>query len=81
MGSREQFMNCSYSTEFNDVAKKLKITWVKSTIGCKRDHRRTIRALGLKRLHQVVYHDPSPQIKGMVRKVSYLVTVEEVSKS
>jgi len=81
MGSREQFMNCSYSMEFNDVAKKLKITWVKSTIGCKREHRRTIRALGLKRLHHVVYHDPSPQIKGMVRKVSYLVAVEEVSKS
>ncbi len=74
-------MNCFYSTELNDVAKKLKITWLKSTIGCKRDHRRTIRALGLKRLHDVVYHDPSPQIKGMVRKVSYLVTVEEVSKS
>ena len=74
-------MNCSYSTELNDVAKKLKITWVKSTIGCRREHRRTIRALGLKRLHDVVYQEPSPQIKGMLRKVSYLVAVEEVAKS
>jgi large subunit ribosomal protein L30 len=58
--------------------KKLRITWVKSTIGRRQDQRGTIRALGLRRLHQSVVHDDTPVIRGMVFKVNHLVEVEEV---
>ncbi|MGB9723566.1 MAG: 50S ribosomal protein L30 [Chloroflexia bacterium] len=59
-------------------AKRLRITWVKSTIGHPRDQRATIRALGLHRLHESVLHDDTPVIRGMVFKVRHLVQVEEV---
>ena len=57
---------------------KIKITWVRSTINRKERHKRTIRALGLKRLNQSVVHNATPQILGMVEQVRYLVRVEEV---
>lgn len=57
---------------------KLRIAWVKSIIGAKEPHRRTIRALGLRRLRQVVEHQDSPTIRGMVHHVRHLVSVEEV---
>lgn len=60
------------------MAKQLKITWTKSTIATKQRHRDTIRALGLKRLHQSVVKDDSPQLRGMLRLVDFLVKVEEV---
>ena len=56
---------------------KLKVTWIKSDIGYAKDQRRTIRALGLHRLNQVVEHDDSPSIRGMISKVNHLVKVEE----
>ena len=56
---------------------KIKITWVRSTINRKERHKRTIRALGLRRLNQSVIHEATPQVLGMVRQVSYLVHVEE----
>jgi large subunit ribosomal protein L30 len=57
---------------------KLRITWVKSGIGYSEDQRRTIRALGLRRLNQVVEHDDSASIRGMVTKVKHLVQTEVV---
>ncbi|MEK9658941.1 MAG: 50S ribosomal protein L30 [Chloroflexota bacterium] len=54
---------------------KIQITWVRSEIGYTQDQRRTIRALGLKKLHQSVVREDSPSIKGMVHKVRHLVTV------
>jgi len=57
---------------------KLRITWKKSTIGYEQDQRRTIKALGLRRLHQSVEHQDTPVIRGMVKKVRHLVEVEEV---
>lgn len=57
---------------------KLRIRWKKSTIGQKRRHRATIRAFGLRRLNQVVEHEDTPSIRGMVASVSHLVEVEEV---
>ena len=57
---------------------KLKITLVKSTIGRKKDQIRTVEALGLKKIRSVVEHEDNPQIRGMVKKVCHLVTVEEV---
>ena len=57
---------------------RLRITWKKSTIGYNKDQRRVVEALGLRRLNNVVEHDDSPQIRGMVQKVRHLVQVEEI---
>ncbi len=56
---------------------ELKITWTKSVIGRPQNQRRIIKSLGLRRLHHSVVHQDSPTIRGMVNKVSHLVTVEE----
>jgi large subunit ribosomal protein L30 len=56
---------------------KLLIRQVKSASGHKSDQKRTIEALGIRRLHQVVEHTDTPQIRGMVFKVRHLVVVEE----
>ena len=55
---------------------KLVVKWVKSGIGYQQDQRRTIRALGLKRLHHTVVHEDSPTIRGMIHKVRHLIRVE-----
>lgn len=60
------------------MAPKLRITQVKSIVGRPRSLRLTIRALGLKRIGQSVEHEDRPEIRGMARKVSYLVRVEEI---
>jgi large subunit ribosomal protein L30 len=57
---------------------KLRITQVRSTIRKPGDQKRTIIALGLRKLHQTVEHNDTPQIRGMIDKVSHLVRVEEV---
>lgn len=57
---------------------KLRITYTKSAIGYTQRQKDTIRALGLRKLNQSVEHDDSPVIRGMVDKVSHLVSVEEV---
>ncbi len=57
---------------------KLRITLVKSPIGCKPKHRRTVRALGLRRMHQTVELEAGDSIRGMVRAVSHLVRTEEM---
>lgn len=56
---------------------KLKITLAKSLIGRKKDHIATANALGLKKIGKIVEHEDTPQIKGMINKVSYLLKVEE----
>jgi large subunit ribosomal protein L30 len=58
---------------------RFRITWVKSGIGYADDQRRTLRALGLKRLNQSVIHNDLPSIRGMIIKVRHLVKVEEAS--
>ena len=60
------------------MAKKLKLTWVRSDIGAKKDHGRTIRALGLHRLSETVVKDDTPPIRGMIHKIQYMLRVEEV---
>ena len=57
---------------------KIKIRWVRSPIGYERDQRRTVRALGLRRLHQEVEREDTPTIRGMVHKVRHMVHVEPV---
>ena len=60
------------------MARKLRIRQVKSAGGHRFDQARTIRALGIRRLNQVVEHNDTPQIRGMVFKVRHLVQVEEI---
>lgn len=57
---------------------KLKITLKRSLIGRPQDQRDTVKALGLGKLHHSVLQADNPAIRGMVRKVEHLVTVEEV---
>ena len=56
---------------------KLKITQVRSAINRLEKQKRTIRALGIRRLHHTVEHEDTPQIRGMIRVVQHLVKVEE----
>jgi large subunit ribosomal protein L30 len=56
---------------------KILIKWVRSQIGYSEDQRRTIRALGLKKLQHSVEREDSPTIRGMVHKVRHLIAVEE----
>jgi large subunit ribosomal protein L30 len=58
--------------------KKLRIEYVKSVIGSSQRQRGTIRALGFKRLGDVVEVEDNDVMRGMVRKVSHLVQVQEV---
>jgi len=57
---------------------ELEIKMVKSTIGTPSKHRKVIASLGLKKINQVVRHYDSPQILGMLKKVSYMLEVKEV---
>ena len=57
---------------------KIKITQVRSVINRPEDQKRTVRALGLRKMHQSVIQDATPQILGMVNKVNHLVQTEEV---
>jgi len=59
---------------------KLRITWVKSSIGYSQRQKGTIRALGLRRLGDAVEQADTPVIRGMIDKVSHLVHVETVAK-
>ena len=56
----------------------LKVTQMKSVIGSIENHKRTVRALGLKRIRDQKVHADTPQIRGMINKVRHLVRVEEV---
>lgn len=58
---------------------KIKITQVKSTIKRTERQKRTMEALGIRKLHHSVEVEATPQIRGMVTKVLHLVTVEEVA--
>ncbi len=58
----------------------LKVTQVRSVIGSKQDQKRTVRALGLKRIRDSRVHEDTPQIWGMLHKVRHLIRVEEVDE-
>lgn len=64
----------------NETQKRLSITLVKSPIGYSRRQKGTIRALGLRRMGHTVEQMDTPVIRGMVRKVSHLVRVEELEE-
>jgi large subunit ribosomal protein L30 len=58
------------------VAKKLKVTLVKSLIGLSPTQEATVRALGLRRVRQTVEHDDTPTIRGMINAVPFCLEVE-----
>jgi large subunit ribosomal protein L30 len=59
------------------MEKKLKVTLVRSKIGRLKSHRDCLRGLGLKRMHHSVELKDTPEIRGMIRKVAYMLSVEE----
>ena len=60
------------------MAKMLKITLTKSTIGAIPKHKKVVKVLGLKKLHHSVELADTPQTRGAIAKVTHLVTVEEL---
>ncbi len=59
------------------MSKKLKITQVRSAIGRQKVQKITLRTLGIRRMNQTVEHNDTPQIRGMINKISHLLRVEE----
>jgi large subunit ribosomal protein L30 len=59
---------------------RLRVTWLRSASGRKIDQKRTIRALGLRKLGQTVEHSDSASMRGMLSKVQHLVAVEEAKE-
>lgn len=57
---------------------KIRVKQVRSKINRPGDQKKTLQALGLRKMNQVVEHEVTPQIKGMINKVSHLIEVEEV---
>ncbi len=57
----------------------LRVKQIKSSIGSNKRQKRTLKALGLKKINDSVTHEDNPVIRGMIRKVSHLVEMEEVS--
>jgi len=62
------------------MAKKLKITQIRSIIDRPIDQKRTIEALGLGRPHYCTIKNDTPQIRGMIRKVAHLLKVEDYNE-
>ncbi|MDA0330077.1 MAG: 50S ribosomal protein L30 [Gemmatimonadetes bacterium] len=60
--------------------KKVKITQTRSVIGRQEGHRRTLRALGIKRHQQSVIHEVTPAIAGMINQISFMIEVTEVEE-
>jgi len=58
---------------------KIRVKQVRSKINRPENQKRTLEALGLRKMNQVVEHEATPQILGMVRKVSHLLEVEELN--
>jgi len=59
------------------ATKKIKITQIKSGIGSPEGQKLTLKALGIRKMHQCVEHNATPQILGIVKKVRHLVAVED----
>lgn len=64
-------------TDSANQEKVLRLTLVKSPIGYSKRHKATVRALGLRRMHQTVEQVDTPALRGMLRMVAHLVEVEE----
>lgn len=58
-------------------SKTIRVTWVRSSIGYTKDQKATVKALGLRRLHQTVEHKDTPALRGMLNKVRHMLKIEE----
>jgi len=67
----------SLKDKLEDIMSKIKVTQIKSGIKKPQDQKRTLEALGLKKIGQEVEHEATPSILGMVNKVKHLVSTEE----
>jgi len=67
------------STPTTDIT--LRVTQVRSTIGCLANQRATLLSMGLRKIRQTVEREDTPQIRGMIHTVRHLVTVEEVGSA
>ena len=65
------------SNKIKTTEKIVRVTLVRSPIGYSKEHKATVRALGLRRLHQTVEHLDTPTLRGMLYMVNHLVEVEE----
>jgi large subunit ribosomal protein L30 len=57
--------------------KKIKVKLVRSTAGCRQRHRDTVRGLGLKKINHVSELNDTPEVRGMINRVNYLVRIED----
>lgn len=77
--NKEEFLYKKYLTAKRGIRmKKIRVKQVKSKIRRPQNQKRTLEALGLRKLNQVVEHNATPEILGMVNKVKHLLSVEEV---
>ena len=60
------------------MAKKLEIRQIKSSIGYKQNAKRTIEALGIKRMNKPVVHEDTPQIRGMIKSICFILEIREI---
>ncbi len=60
------------------MSRKLKITQIRSGIGRLKNQKRTLVALGIKKMHQTVIHNDTIQVRGMVNTVKHLVKIDEI---
>ena len=75
--NKEEFLWKKYSTDKSRTMAKIKIRQIKSQIGRLKNQKRTLEALGLRKMNQVVEHEATPQILGMINKVKHLISLEE----
>ena len=59
------------------IMNKVKIKQIRSRIGRPKDQKRTLDALGLRKMHKIVEHNLTPQIEGMINKIKHLITIVE----
>tara|TARA_Y100000590_G_C15509920_1_gene935017 strand:+ start:830 stop:1012 length:183 start_codon:yes stop_codon:yes gene_type:complete len=60
------------------MAKKLEIKQIKSSIGYKQNAKKTIEALGIKKMNKPVVHNDTPQIRGMIKSIYFMLEVKEI---
>lgn len=59
------------------TGKSIRITLVRSAIGYTKDQKATVKALGLRRMHQTIEHKDTPALRGMLNKIIHLIKIEE----
>ena len=74
---REGLKWIKYLTDKKFIMSKIKIKQVRSRIGRPKDQKRTLDALGLRNMNQIVEHNVTPQIEGMIKKINHLITIVE----